>query len=91
MAKTLILLFHPDFQNSRANRALAEAAGSRPGTDVVDMQALYPDGRIDGEVEAARLLCRAHRPAIPGAVVFNAAAAQGLAGRGADPDVLHPP
>lgn len=56
MTQTLILLFHPDFQNSRANRALAKAAGSRPGTDVVDMQALYPDGCIDGDVEAARLL-----------------------------------
>jgi putative NADPH-quinone reductase len=56
MTQTLILLFHPDFQNSRANRALAEAAGSRAGTSVVDMQALYPDGRIDADVEAARLL-----------------------------------
>jgi len=56
MTQTLILLFHPDYQNSRANRALAQAAGSRPGTDVVDMQALYPDGRIDGDAEVARLL-----------------------------------
>ncbi|MGE7472933.1 NAD(P)H-dependent oxidoreductase [Bosea sp. NPDC003192] len=56
MAQTLILLFHPDYQNSRANRALAEAAGSRPGIAIVDMQALYPHGRIDADVEAARLL-----------------------------------
>lgn len=56
MTQTLILLFHPDFQSSRANRALAEAAGSRAGTRVIDMQALYPDGRIDADVEAARLL-----------------------------------
>lgn len=56
MTQTLILLFHPDYQNSRANRALAEAAASQPGISLVDMQALYPDGRIDSDVEAARLL-----------------------------------
>jgi putative NADPH-quinone reductase len=56
MTQTLILLFHPDYQSSRANRALVEAAGSRSGTSVVDMQALYPDGRIDGDAEVARLL-----------------------------------
>jgi len=56
MTQMLILLFHPDFQNSRTNRTLAEAAGNRPGTEVVDMQALYPDGRIDADVEVARLL-----------------------------------
>ena len=56
MTQTLILLFHPDYDNSRANRALAEAAGSRPGTTIVDMQALYPDGRIDADVEVARPL-----------------------------------
>lgn len=56
MTQTLILLFHPDFQSSRANRALADAAGSQPGTEVIDMQAIYPDERIDGDVEVARLL-----------------------------------
>ncbi|RXT52786.1 NAD(P)H dehydrogenase [Bosea sp. Tri-44] len=56
MTQTLILLFHPDYRCSRANKALAEAASSQPGTTVVDMQALYPDGRIDGDVEVARLL-----------------------------------
>lgn len=56
MTRTLILLFHPDFKSSRANKALADRVGSRRGTSVVDMQALYPDGRIDAEAEAARLL-----------------------------------
>ncbi len=56
MTQTLILLFHPDYRSSRANRALAETAGSRPGTSVIDMQALYPDGQVDAEAEAARLL-----------------------------------
>ncbi|HEV7326566.1 MAG TPA: NAD(P)H-dependent oxidoreductase [Bosea sp. (in: a-proteobacteria)] len=56
MTQTLILLFHPGYQNSRANRVLAQAAGSRPGTEIVDMQALYPDGRIDDDAEVARLL-----------------------------------
>ncbi|WEX07862.1 NAD(P)H-dependent oxidoreductase [Chelativorans sp. AA-79] len=56
MTKTLILLFHHDLSRSRANAALAAAAGSVPGTEVVDMQALYPAGEIDAGREAARLL-----------------------------------
>lgn len=56
MSKTLILLFHPDLTRSRANAALAGAASRLPGVDVVDIQALYPDGRIDAEREVARLL-----------------------------------
>lgn len=58
--KTLVLLFHPDLTRSKANAALALAARSVPGVEVVDMQALYPDNRIDmardGAGEAARLL-----------------------------------
>lgn len=56
MTQTLILLFHPDYQSSRTNRALAAAAGTRPGTTIIDMHALYPDGRIDSDAEVARLL-----------------------------------
>lgn len=59
MPKTLILLFHRDLSASRANAALAAAADSLPGVDVIDMAALYPDGIDmvrDGECEAARLL-----------------------------------
>ncbi|SFB71579.1 Putative NADPH-quinone reductase (modulator of drug activity B) [Bosea sp. CRIB-10] len=59
MTKTLILLFHRDLSQSRANAALAAAAAGIPGVEVVDMQALYPEGIDmvrDGEREAARLL-----------------------------------
>lgn len=58
--KTLILLFHPDPAHSLTNRALAKAAETIDGVEVVDMQALYPSGHIDmftdGAVEAERLL-----------------------------------
>lgn len=58
--KTLILPFHPDLEHSNTNAVLADAARSVPGVEVVDMQALYPDGRLDmmrdGAVEAVRLL-----------------------------------
>jgi putative NADPH-quinone reductase len=58
--KTLVLLFHPDVTRSKANAALADAARTVPGVEVVDMQALYPDSRIDmftvGAAEAERLL-----------------------------------
>ncbi|WP_411037097.1 NAD(P)H-dependent oxidoreductase [Shinella sp. BYT-45] len=56
MSKTLILLFHPDLDRSRANAALARAAARLPGVEVADMYALYPDGRIDAGREVARLL-----------------------------------
>lgn len=58
--KTLILMFHPDIARSKTNSALAAAARTIPGVEVVDMQALYPEGRLDlfsdGAAEAARLL-----------------------------------
>ncbi|MBA8877101.1 NAD(P)H-dependent oxidoreductase [Phyllobacterium myrsinacearum] len=54
--KTLILIFHPDFSQSRANRALADAAKQQPGTDIFDVQAAYPDGKIDIGAEVERLL-----------------------------------
>lgn len=60
MTRTLILLFHPDLGTSTVNAALKAAAQAIPGTQVVDMQARYPDGVIhsatDGEVEARALL-----------------------------------
>ncbi|MGQ3213930.1 MAG: NAD(P)H-dependent oxidoreductase [Shinella sp.] len=56
MSKTLILLFHPDLSGSRANVALAGTALRLPGVEVIDLHALYPDGRIDADQEVARLL-----------------------------------
>jgi glutathione-regulated potassium-efflux system ancillary protein KefG len=56
MSKTLILLFHPDLGGSRANVALAGTALRLPGVEVIDLYALYPDGRIDADEEVARLL-----------------------------------
>ena len=59
MTKTLILLFHRDLSQSRANATLVTAAGRLPGVETVDMQAIYPAGIDifrDGKAEAARLL-----------------------------------
>jgi putative NADPH-quinone reductase len=57
MPNTLILLFHPTYAASNANRALC-GGGQRacPAPAIVDMQALYPDSVIDADVEVARLL-----------------------------------
>jgi len=55
-AKTLILVFHPALARSKANAALTTAAAALPDTDVVDMQALYPDGVVDADREVMRLL-----------------------------------
>ncbi len=60
MIQTLILLFHPNIEKSKANAALQAAARTIPGTLVVDIQARYPTGVIDmlvdGEAEARALL-----------------------------------
>lgn len=59
MTHTLILVFHPDLAQSRANAALTKAANTLPGVEVIDMQAAFPDGldmTRDGPAEAARLL-----------------------------------
>ncbi|MBL6454241.1 NAD(P)H-dependent oxidoreductase [Belnapia sp. T6] len=56
MAETLILLSHPDYAASRANRALARAAAALPGVEVAHLEALYPDGRFDLDAEVARLV-----------------------------------
>lgn len=56
MSKTLILLFHPQFGQSRANRALCNAASTLPGVEIADLYALYPDGAIDVDAEVRRLL-----------------------------------
>ncbi|AZL60527.1 flavodoxin family protein [Tabrizicola piscis] len=64
MTQTLILLFHPDIEKSKANAALQAAAQTIPGTRVVDIRARYPDGVIDmhtDSVSEARALLEADR------------------------------
>lgn len=56
MTETLIILSHPGFAGSRANRALADAAAALPGVEVAHLEGLYPDGRIDADAEVARLV-----------------------------------
>ncbi len=56
MPKTLILIFHPDFSHSRANRALAAAASTIADTEIFDVQSAYPDSKIDVDAEVERLL-----------------------------------
>jgi putative NADPH-quinone reductase len=53
---TLILLSHPDYQASRANRALASAAAALPGVELAHLEMLYPDSQLDLQAEVARLL-----------------------------------
>ena len=55
MPKTLILLFHPRFAHSKANRALCAAAATVPGVEIADLYACYPDGAIDVDAEVRRL------------------------------------
>jgi glutathione-regulated potassium-efflux system ancillary protein KefG len=56
MARTCILVFHPDLATSTANAAMAGAAEPLPDTAVIDMTSLYPTGEFDRDAEVDRLL-----------------------------------
>ncbi|WP_165211217.1 NAD(P)H-dependent oxidoreductase [Streptococcus tangpeifui] len=51
---TRIFLFHPNPDQSRANKAMAQAAAEQ-GIEVRNLYALYPDGKIDVKKEQAAL------------------------------------
>ena len=53
---TVLLLAHPEFAASRANRALLTGLDYLAELEVAELYALYPDGEIDVAVERARLL-----------------------------------
>jgi len=46
MNKPLLLVFHPDLNQSKVNRALVEALQLRNQIDIVDIQELY-NGSLD--------------------------------------------
>ena len=52
----LVVLAHPALERSRANRAMARAAGEIPGVTVHDLYETYPDMLIDVEAEQKRLV-----------------------------------
>ncbi len=55
----LLVLAHPSYENSRANRLLLESAGTPDGVTLHDLYQAYPDFMINVRREQARLL--AHR------------------------------
>lgn len=57
MARTLVLLAHPDLRHSRVTRALLAAAQALQGPDLAvrDIYSLYPDYLIDVSAEQAAL------------------------------------
>lgn len=54
MPRILVILAHPQFEHSRANRALADAARAA-GIELRDLYALYPDYLVDVAAEQAAL------------------------------------
>jgi putative NADPH-quinone reductase len=54
--KTALILAHPNFETSAANRALIDAVADLPDVEIAHLDALYPDGRIDFDAEVERLL-----------------------------------
>lgn len=47
MARTLVLVFHPNLKESRINQAISNGLSTLDNVEVRDMYALYPDGNID--------------------------------------------
>ena len=57
MKNILVVTGHTDLTTSVANRAILEALQARlPGAEIVKLDALYPDFKIDVKAEQARLL-----------------------------------
>lgn len=55
MARVLIILSHPSFERSRANRHMQEAVGDLAGVERVHLEASYPTEELDLDAEIARL------------------------------------
>ena len=87
--EVLVLVAHPQLEQSRANRALMRAAGEAAAAsggriEVRDLYALYPDYLIDVAAEQALLARRAAGGlAAPDPLVPHAAADEAVARRGA--------
>lgn len=56
MSELLILLSHPNFAGSHANRTWIDAVQDLPGLEIAHLDGLYPDGQIDVDREVARVL-----------------------------------
>lgn len=54
---TLMILAHPDFNNSTANKTISEALAVKlPDMEIRNIHALYPDYQIDRNAEQQALL-----------------------------------
>lgn len=49
--KTLVLLFHPDFENSKVNKQMYDAIADQENVTIRNMYELYPDFKIDVPTE----------------------------------------
>jgi putative NADPH-quinone reductase len=57
MQKTLVLVFHPNLAQSKANKHLVRRLQQQQSEyQIIDMYQLYPDGTIDVTAETKRLL-----------------------------------
>lgn len=56
MANVLVIYAHPNYQASIANKALLEEFHKlAPAAEIINLQELYPDGKIDAAKEQERL------------------------------------
>ena len=55
MKKTLVVVAHPNLENSRANKALKKEAEKLSNVEIYNLYEKYPDGKIDVENEVKLL------------------------------------
>ena len=57
MSKTLLVLCHPNFKNSFANKTLVEKIKSKiPDIEIDNIHELYPDLKIDVKAEQEKII-----------------------------------
>lgn len=56
MSHTLVILAHPNLEQSIANRTIVEHLEQRDGVEIRHLHALYPDFKIDAQAEQEALL-----------------------------------
>lgn len=83
MKNTLVISGHTDLSASVANKTILETIAQRlPQAEIVRLDSLYPDFKIDAQAEqAAAAESRRHRIAVSGILVQRPVAAGALDGR----------
>lgn len=82
MSKTLVIVTHPNIEQSHVNKSWVDALKAHPDLYTVhEIYKLYPDGKIDVAAEQKLLESYGqHRPAVPDVLVQLSRTPEAVAG-----------